>query len=156
MESSRPTSPRNSGHFTLDEGVLEGPSAGTPGRPDRASLCTMASLNVLYTVTHGEMGGVHRFLDSLFACHSPDVVRPVLLSFKEGPWLDDLRARGLPVYCIDMLGCESPRAAFARSDRSCATSEFIWFTRATPGAIALPFLQQHGRGAAPYGSITAR
>src|SRR5882724_9920800 len=49
-------------------------------------------INVLYAVIRGEMGGVERFLDSVLFAHT-DRVRPVVLSFREGPWLDELRAR---------------------------------------------------------------
>jgi len=63
--------------------------------------------NVLYVVTHGEMSGVHRFLESVFLNHSKDV-RPVILSFREGAWLDELRRRDLPVYCIDHARIREP------------------------------------------------
>ena len=68
-------------------------------------------LNVLYTVTHGEMGGVHRFLESVFLHHTTDV-KPVVLSFREGSWLGDLRHRGLPVYCIDDARLREPSRCF--------------------------------------------
>jgi len=48
-------------------------------------------INVLYAVIRGEMGGVERFLDSVLSVNS-DRVRPVVLSFREGAWLDELRA----------------------------------------------------------------
>jgi glycosyltransferase involved in cell wall biosynthesis len=63
--------------------------------------------NVLYVVTHGEMGGVHRFLESVFLNHSENV-KPVILSFREGAWLDELRRRDLPVYCIDHARIREP------------------------------------------------
>ena len=59
-----------------------------------------APLNVLYVVTHGEIGGVERFLDSVMFHHDPARVRPVVLSFADGPWLGELQNRGLAVHCI--------------------------------------------------------
>lgn len=67
--------------------------------------------NVLYVVTHGEMGGVHRFLESVFLNHSENV-RPVILSFREGAWLEQLRQRDLPVYCIDNARIRQPVRIF--------------------------------------------
>jgi glycosyltransferase involved in cell wall biosynthesis len=67
--------------------------------------------NVLYVVTHGEMGGVHRFLESVVLNHSENV-RPVILSFREGAWLDELRRRELPVYCIDQARIRQPLRIF--------------------------------------------
>ncbi len=67
--------------------------------------------NVLYVVTHGEMGGVHRFLESVFLNHSENV-RPVILSFREGAWLDELRRLDLPVYCIDRARIRQPIRIF--------------------------------------------
>jgi glycosyltransferase involved in cell wall biosynthesis len=79
--------------------------------------------NVLYVVTHGEMGGVHRFLESVFLNHSENV-RPVILSFREGAWLDELRRRGLPVYCIDHARIRQPIKNF-RAVRSIIEREKI-------------------------------
>lgn len=80
-------------------------------------------MNVLYAITHGEMGGVHRFLESVFANHSADM-RPVVLSFREGPWLDELRGAGLTVYCIDGARISQPVRLF-REVRSIIEHEKI-------------------------------
>ncbi len=68
-------------------------------------------INVLYAVIRGEMGGVERFLDSVLSAHS-DRVRPVVLSFRDGPWLDELRARGVPVYVIENARLREPMRCF--------------------------------------------
>src|SRR5882757_1262207 len=68
-------------------------------------------INVLYAVIRGEMGGVERFLDSVLSVYS-DRVRPVVLSFREGAWLDELRARGLPVYVINNARIREPMRCF--------------------------------------------
>jgi glycosyltransferase involved in cell wall biosynthesis len=73
-------------------------------------------INVLYVVTHGEMGGVHRFLDSIFSNHSANV-RPVILSFREGAWLDELRRQNLTVYCIDHARLREPIRSFREVKR---------------------------------------
>src|ERR1700691_5189830 len=75
-------------------------------RPGRQGMS-----NVLYVVTHGAMGGVHRFLESVVLTHSENV-RPVILSFREGAWLDELRRRELPVYCIDQARIRQPLRIF--------------------------------------------
>jgi glycosyltransferase involved in cell wall biosynthesis len=46
------------------------------------------------------MGGVHRFLDSVLFNHSAEI-RPVVLSFRDGPWLAELSRRGLSVHLIE-------------------------------------------------------
>src|ERR1700689_5616282 len=79
--------------------------------------------NVLYVVTHGEMGGVHRFLESVFLNHSEDV-KPVILSFREGAWLDELRRRDLPVYCMAHARIREPVKNF-RAVRSIIERERI-------------------------------
>ncbi len=68
-------------------------------------------INVLYAVIRGEMGGVERFLDSVLAAPS-DRVRPIVLSFREGAWLEELRARGLPVYVIENARLREPMRCF--------------------------------------------
>jgi glycosyltransferase involved in cell wall biosynthesis len=68
-------------------------------------------INVLYAVIRGEMGGVERFLDSAISAHS-DRVRPIVLSFREGAWLDELRGRGLPVYVIESARIREPMRCF--------------------------------------------
>lgn len=68
-------------------------------------------INVLYAVIRGEMGGVERFLDSVLSAHS-DRVRPIVLSFREGAWLDQLRARGFPVYVIENARLREPMRCF--------------------------------------------
>ena len=79
--------------------------------------------NVLYVVTHGEMGGVHRFLESVFLNHSENV-RPVILSFREGAWLDELRRHKLPVYCLENARIRQPIRNF-RAVREIIASERI-------------------------------
>jgi glycosyltransferase involved in cell wall biosynthesis len=73
-------------------------------------------INVLYAVIRGEMGGVERFLDSVISAHSDransNQVDPVVLSFREGPWLDEIRARGLPVYVIENARVREPLRCF--------------------------------------------
>lgn len=80
-------------------------------------------MNVLYAITDGEMNGVHRFLESVFANHSADV-RPVVLSFREGPWLDELRRAGMKVYSIDGARIRQPVRLF-RQVRSIIEREEI-------------------------------
>src|SRR5271156_6554280 len=100
------TAPRSS---TVRSRASEGPAPR--GLPDAHKFRKRASRphmsNVLYVVTHGEMSGVHRFLESVFLNHSKDV-RPVILSFREGAWLDELRRPDLPVYCIDHARIREP------------------------------------------------
>jgi glycosyltransferase involved in cell wall biosynthesis len=73
-------------------------------------------INVLYANIRGEMGGVERFLDSVLSAHSDRAngnrVNPVVLSFREGPWLDELRARGIPVYVIENARFREPMRCF--------------------------------------------
>jgi glycosyltransferase involved in cell wall biosynthesis len=57
-------------------------------------------IKVLYVVTHGEMGGVHRFIESV-VFHHGSRFRALVLSFRDGPWLTELRNRGMTVYCLD-------------------------------------------------------
>jgi hypothetical protein len=64
-------------------------------------------INVLYANIRGGMGGVGRFLDSVLSAHS-DRVRPLVLSFRQGPRLDELRARGIPVYMIENARFREP------------------------------------------------
>jgi glycosyltransferase involved in cell wall biosynthesis len=61
-------------------------------------------INVLYVMDHGEMGGVQRFLDSLLKAHNRDFFNIVILTFKEGSWIQDLRDYGLKVYSLDGMG----------------------------------------------------
>jgi glycosyltransferase involved in cell wall biosynthesis len=98
-------------------------------------------MNVLYAITHGEMGGVHRFLESVFANHSADV-RPVVLSFREGPWLDELRHAGMTVYCIEDARIRQPvrlfrqvRSIIEREKIELVHSSYGWcHTMVTPAA----------------------
>src|SRR5271156_1150524 len=116
------TAPRSS---TVRARASDG--AAPRGLPDAHKLRKRASRphmsNVLYVVTHGEMSGVHRFLESVFLNHSKDV-RPVILSFREGAWLDELRRRDLPVYCIDHARIREPVKNF-RAVRSIIERERI-------------------------------
>src|SRR5260370_38885713 len=68
-------------------------------------------INVLYAVIRGEMGGGERFLDSVLGSDG-DRVRPIVLSFREGAWLEELRARGLPVYVIENARLREPMRCF--------------------------------------------
>jgi glycosyltransferase involved in cell wall biosynthesis len=67
-------------------------------------------INVLYTVPDGVMGGVERFLDSVFRKHTG--VRPVVLAFSEGAWLEDLRSRGVASYCLPGRRLREPLRCF--------------------------------------------
>lgn len=80
-------------------------------------------MNVLYAIADGEMNGVHRFLESVFANHSADVL-PVVLSFREGRWLDELRRAGMHVYSIDGARIRQPVRLF-RQVRSIIDDEKI-------------------------------
>lgn len=61
-------------------------------------------LNILYVMDHGEMGGVQRFLDSLLKVHNKDQFKIIVLTFKEGSWIQELRDHGLKVYSLDGMG----------------------------------------------------
>lgn len=63
--------------------------------------------NVLYVMDHGEMGGVQRFLDSLLKVHSKEKFNIIILTFKEGSWIQELRDHGLKVYALDGMGVKS-------------------------------------------------
>ena len=60
-------------------------------------------ITVLYVVTHGEMGGVHRFIESI-VFHHGSKFRALVLSFRYGSWLTELRNRGLTVDRLDTRG----------------------------------------------------
>jgi glycosyltransferase involved in cell wall biosynthesis len=81
------------------------------------------AMKVLYAITDGEMNGVHRFLGSVFANHSAEVL-PVVVSFREGPWLDELRRAGMKVYTIDGARIRQPVRVF-RQVRSIIEREKI-------------------------------
>jgi glycosyltransferase involved in cell wall biosynthesis len=99
-------------------------------------------INVLYAVIHGQMGGVHRFLDSILFSHS-NRVRPVVLSFREGAWLDELRERGLDVYVVENARLREPvrcfrevRAIIRRHKIDIVHSSYSWCHSLTaPAAI---------------------
>ena len=55
----------------------------------------MSRLRVLYVVPQGEIGGAERFLDSIVGYHDAASVVPSVLAMRDGPWLDQLRARGI-------------------------------------------------------------
>jgi glycosyltransferase involved in cell wall biosynthesis len=66
-----------------------------------------APLNVLYIVATGEMGGTQRFIDSVIDHHS-EWIRPVVLTFRSGGWLEKLRERGVAAYNIEAARLREP------------------------------------------------
>lgn len=94
-------------HSSLRPAISAGLPAGRAGDPS----VPPGSCGVLYVVTHGEMGGVHRYLDAVLSCHSSRY-RPVVLSFADGRWLDALRARQLKVYVAPDLRLRQPARAY--------------------------------------------
>src|ERR1051326_4241233 len=71
--------------------------------PQFATCAGRERLGVLYIVASGEMGGRQRFIDAVIGHHS-ERVHPVVLTFKQGAWLERLHDRGVAAYNL-----ESPR-----------------------------------------------
>jgi glycosyltransferase involved in cell wall biosynthesis len=96
--------------------------------------------NVLYAVVHGDMGGVHRFLDSVMAHHHPDRVRPVVLAFRPGPWLDELRDRGVAVHCLDNPRLRQPFRCFRQVNQVLKNEriDLVHSAYAWPHAVTAP------------------
>lgn len=60
-------------------------------------------LNILYVMDHGEMGGVQRFLDSLLKTHDQNKFNIIILTYRDGSWIQELRSFGFKVYSLDGL-----------------------------------------------------
>jgi glycosyltransferase involved in cell wall biosynthesis len=69
------------------------------------------------------MGGVERFLDSVISSHDADIVRPVVLSFSSGDWIEDLAERGIRTYCLEHVRLRHPLRSFSEISRILADEE---------------------------------
>lgn len=69
-------------------------------------------INVLYVSSIGEIGGVERFIDSVISHHNSEVVRPIVLTFQNGKWLEELNQRGISTYCIHDARLRQPFRVF--------------------------------------------
>ena len=74
-------------------------------------------MNVLYVSSIGEMGGVQRFLDAVISNHNPQIVKPIVLAFQGGHWLDELKERGISTYCIHDARIRQPVRLFKEVSR---------------------------------------
>ena len=74
-------------------------------------------MNVLYVSSIGEMGGVQRFLDAVISNHNPQIVKPIVLAFQDGHWLDELKERGISTYCIHDARIRQPVRVFKEVSR---------------------------------------
>jgi glycosyltransferase involved in cell wall biosynthesis len=117
-----------------------------------------ATLNVLYVLPHGEMGGLCRFLDAILPHHS-EAVRPVVLAFREGSWLKEIRDRGVKVYTLDHARIREPIRCFRAISRilrderiQIVNSAYAWCH-----SIAAPAAARHGarRMWTHYGPMSA-
>jgi glycosyltransferase involved in cell wall biosynthesis len=121
-----------------------GPAWASTQCGDRGGQRTKRSspINVLYVLPHGEMGGAERFLDAVFSWHRAPF-KPIVLLLRSGSWLEQLRQRGLPVYCIDSARLRRPFLCFREISRiiraehvDIVHSSYAWcHTLATPAAI---------------------
>ena len=99
-------------------------------------------INVLYVLPQGEMGGAERFFDAVFPEHRAPF-KPIVLCLRSGSWLEKLRDRGLPVYCIESARLRRPFfclceiSRIIRAERvNIVHSSYAWcHTLAAPAAI---------------------
>jgi glycosyltransferase involved in cell wall biosynthesis len=103
-------------------------------------------INVLYVNSQGEIGGVERFLDSILTNHNESIVRPVLLSCKDGPWLTDLSRRGVKVYCIERARLRQPTRCFREIGRilQAENIDIVHSAYAWCHALVAPAARWHG------------
>jgi glycosyltransferase involved in cell wall biosynthesis len=88
------------------------------------------------------LGGAERFFDAVFSRHQAPF-RPVVLFLRSGSWVEKLRHRGLPVYCIEGARLRRPFLCFREIKRiiraehiDIVHSSYAWcHTLAAPAAI---------------------